>query len=164
MTDKVFKQAKNHPDYYVSNDGEVLSFKRNKQGRLLKPQKQGDGYFQVYVDGRLYSVHRLVAETFIDNPHNLETVNHINHVKTDNRVENLEWMSREDNIRDARQKTYVLLLAIDASFIGVFKGQKALADQIGVSKKTIGNMICRRRKKINDSTIFAYKQYLIIEI
>lgn len=46
-----------------------------------------------------YQVHRMVAITFIANPNNLETVNHIDENKQNNKVENLEWMSRSDNNR-----------------------------------------------------------------
>lgn len=48
-------------------------------------------------------VHRLIAETFIPNPQNLECVNHKNGIKTDNRVDNLEWCSKSDNTKKAHQ-------------------------------------------------------------
>ncbi|MCB1711996.1 MAG: HNH endonuclease [Candidatus Riesia sp.] len=50
------------------------------------------------MDGKTIKMHRLVAQTWIPNPKNLATVNHRNGVKTDNRVENLEWLSHRDNI------------------------------------------------------------------
>lgn len=48
-------------------------------------------------------VHRIIAQMFIPNPNNLETVNHKNCKRDDNRVENLEWMTLEDNLKHAME-------------------------------------------------------------
>ena len=67
----------------------------------MKPQKNTGGYLQVVLrkDGqkKMLLVHRLVADAFIPNPNNLDTVNHKDEVKTNNTVGNLEWMSMKDN-------------------------------------------------------------------
>lgn len=100
----MIKPIPNNPKYLISDSGEVYNAKTN---RLLK-QHNHKGYLRVgLVDNGIqkhYLVHRLVAQTFIPNPENLDTVNHINHIRTDNRAENLEWMSRKDNSRDGREK------------------------------------------------------------
>ena len=94
--------------YEVSDLGRVKSLGNNKSGKekILKLQKDKYGYFQVglYKDGKAKKskVHRLVAEAFIPNPNNLETVNHKDEDKTNNAVCNLEWMSRGDNVAYSR--------------------------------------------------------------
>ena len=62
------------------------------------------GYLCVTINEKNYSVHRLVAESFIPNPTNLPEVNHKNEIKTDNRVENLEWCTRKYNINYGTHK------------------------------------------------------------
>ena len=87
--------------YEVSDQGRVKSLKYGKE-RILKPGKNTCGYLLVCIckDGqkKMSFVHRLVAEAFIQNPNNLETINHKDEVKTNNTVSNLEWMSMKDNI------------------------------------------------------------------
>lgn len=88
--------------YLISDDGTIYSQITNK---FLKPFKNPQGYclIDLSVNGKTYTrqLHRLVAMTFIDNPNQLETVNHKDGDKTNNCVDNLEWMTRLDNVRHA---------------------------------------------------------------
>ena len=94
--------------YEVSDQGRVKSLKWGKE-KILKPGEHNGGYLQVnlYKDGKVNhsTVHRIVAEAFIPNPDNLETVNHKDEVKTNNAASNLEWMSRADNKRYSANKS-----------------------------------------------------------
>lgn len=83
--------------YLISNYGKVYSL-RNK--KLLKPIKTKNGYLRIHpsIDGfrKDVQIHRAVAQAFIPNPENKPTVNHINEIKTDNFVGNLEWATMKD--------------------------------------------------------------------
>jgi len=100
--------------YQISNYGNVRSFSKWKNGELLKPALTTTGYYYVHLvkDGRKNTcsarVHRLVADAFIENPNELPEVNHIDGNKLNNRVDNLEWVSRQDNIRHAFEKGLIM--------------------------------------------------------
>lgn len=81
-------------DYEVSDLGRF----RNKETKIIYEGTIKDGYCRVSCHSKLYALHRLVLMSFhpIDNPENF-TVDHINGIRTDNKVTNLRWVSGEEN-------------------------------------------------------------------
>ena len=117
------KEHPTHKGYFVTEDGRVFSaWQRKGNGRWgyevkvfidlnnlkeLSSYNNGRGYLVFCLRSgekgkartkKCYA-HRLVAETYIPNPNNLLEVNHINEIKSDNRVNNLEWCDRLTNVR-----------------------------------------------------------------
>lgn len=85
----------------VNEDGSILRLNGKKARKYL----DRDGYEFVYSGRKKFFVHRLVAKTYIPNPHGYPQVNHINGVKNDNRISNLEWCTNSHNQTHSR---YVL--------------------------------------------------------
>lgn len=85
-------------NYWATKDGRIYSTKRN---RYLKQRVGPRGYMMVNlsIDGKCktFTVHRLIASTFIPNPNGFDTVNHKDGNKTNNNVNNLEWTTSSGN-------------------------------------------------------------------
>ena len=81
--------------YKVYLDGSVFGVR----GKFIKPSLSNKGYYRVGIYGKKVSVHRLLMSLFVGESE--LDVNHINGIKTDNRLENLEYVSRKENIKHA---------------------------------------------------------------
>jgi hypothetical protein len=115
---ETFVPIEGFPNYSISDKGKVLAYTYNKDGALLKPQKDAMNYLHVrlydgtqdrgvyssgYAKPKLEKIHRLVAKHFLPEPPKDEyrEVNHIDGNKQNNDVTNLEWVTRRENIQHA---------------------------------------------------------------
>ena len=143
---EIFKDVKGYEGYYeISNLGRVRSTSY-KGKRILKPAITKNGYLNVIFcinqkkEHKL--VHRLVAEAFIPNINNYSRVNHKDEDKLNNYVENLEWLSVEDNNRysNSKMRTKEKVLQIP-SLIDQGYTQLEIAKYFNVSRRAIQSIL-----------------------
>lgn len=129
--------------YAVTSCGKVYSYKSK---RFLNPYLNTNGYYYVSLmkDNvkRQFRIHRLVAEAFIPNPNNLETVDHIDNCKEHNYVGNLQWLTREDNTSKAISKPIRCLQNNK-----IYPSQKAAAQELGLDQGSISKVVRGLMKK-----------------
>lgn len=103
--------------YAVTSCGKVWSYKRKK---FLEPRHSDNDYLQVTLckDGvnKQCYIHRLVADAYLPNPENLPEVDHIDNNKSHNYLNNLQWITRKDNVRKGRNKP-ILQFDLDGNLI-----------------------------------------------
>lgn len=117
MTEEIWKPVERFDSYVeVSNLGRArrterpLTYKDGRNGilpaGLLRGSLGKNGYYTISYGHKKILLHRIVAEAFLEPPSNkfaTQTVNHINGIKTDNRIENLEWATYKHNNDHARK-------------------------------------------------------------
>ena len=124
------KEIKNFERYIIYDDGRVWS-KWKKE--FLKPILKDTGYYEVQLWKKCKRthkpIHKLVAEAFIPNPENKPTVNHKNHIRTDNRVENLEWSTipeqfdeiwKEKSKNNSKKSKQVYQYTLDGELVNIW--------------------------------------------
>ena len=147
----MFKPVKGYEEFYeVSENGEIYSKIKN---RLRKPVlNKATGYYMIFLCNpqnktkECKNVHRIVAETWLDNPENLREVNHKNEDTTDNRVENLEWCSHSYNMRyhDKHKKCCRKVAQIDetGATVKIWDSATEAAKHFPTNNKNI-SAVCR---------------------
>lgn len=139
--------------YSVTDEGDVISNRRViRNGRreyarepiVLKPGYRDGGYQMVVLFrdgvGKCASVHRLVAEAFIPNPDDLPEVNHKDENPANNRVENLEWCTRQYNIEYSKAKR-VAQFDKDGEKLAEYRSISVAADMTGIGRTSINNAL-----------------------
>ena len=107
MDGEEYRPIINCESYFISNFGHVWS---GKSGKMLALRVNANGYLDVgiSISGNTYrpSVHRLVAIAFISNPKNKPQVNHKDKNKQNSHIDNLEWVTDQENKDHARGNRY----------------------------------------------------------
>lgn len=128
--------------YGITSCGRVYSFKTK---RFLKPNKNYKGYLSVCLTNsngykKTVAIHRLVALTYIPNPNNLETVDHIDENKEHNYINNLRWMTRGENKSKSWSKA-VYCVELDRTF----KSGAEAARELGLQTSKI-SLVCNGKR------------------
>ena len=163
MKEEIWKDIEGYEGLYqVSNLGRVkrmrfINKNTNIEKERIKSQKiRKDGYLEVALykngKGKYIQVHRLVAKSFIPNPKKLPQVNHIDGIKTNNIVENLEWVSISDNaihssrvLRNNVRK--INQYDLKGRYLATYSSITIAGEINNIRESSIANVLAGRRNK-----------------
>lgn len=154
--------------YRVSNEGVLMSTPRRcTKGGVVKRNKMKNGYEKYILckDGKVHTVraHRLFAQHFIPNPDSKPFVNHIDGNKSNNSVENLEWVTRQENVEHAvrtglfnvKGEKHPMVKLTDTEVLEIrdlykhkIYNQREIGEIYGVSKTNISFIVRNKTRKV----------------
>ena len=170
IIEEIWKDIEGYDNYYqISSLGNVRGLDRItinnhiRKGKILKQHLNHKGYPMVYLSKngitKGYSIHRLVCQAFIPNPYNLPQVNHKNEIKTDNRVENLEWCTAEYNInygtRTEKTSKPILQFTKNGEFVKRWNSIRGVEREKGFNNSHIAEC-CKGKLKTANGYIWRY--------
>ena len=155
--------------YQVSNWGRVKSFQWKKNWEIRATPKDDKGYCHIALSKndktKPCKVHRLVAMTFIPNPENKYSVNHIDGDKENNHVSNLEWATRKEqyqhaketglNTQHAKHSRKVFQISLDGQIVATHESTRAAARTINGTPAGI-QAVCNGTRKTCRGFVWEY--------
>jgi hypothetical protein len=142
-------------DRIVTQQGRGKEFNGQRKGRILKQRAQNGGYMLVWLSKqdkkkKASTVHRLVAQAFIENPNNYDFVNHKDGHKENNAVQNLEWCTKSQNTKHAYKNNLMRpngMIKVKCLETGKsYSSIKEAAHDCGITPICISNMLHGRTK------------------
>ena len=145
---EIFKTIKGYPLYSISTEGRI---RKNSNRKILTPSKKPNGYMSINLftnDGRRKKelVHRLVALTFLDNTNHLPEVNHIDGVRDNNHLNNLEWVTHSENVAKSSLPKPVWVKKKNGNEWREFSSIRAACLELGLIESNVSMCISGRLK------------------
>lgn len=139
-----------HPEftkYAASKEGEVINV---KTGRIMKMCKNHAGYYRFNMSRKCYFIHRFVFEAIKGKIPDGYQVDHINEIKTDNRIKNLQLLTKKQNIQKSKNKPVVSFNLIKGDK-KIFLSAKEASFELEISRGCISN-ICNKKRYRKSAT------------